>query len=539
MLFLLTIRLTIADSTSPAFSPGCVTALLFAISTLDYAIVAIYMVAVVGLSFGTATMAWLRGRANDPNAYLLGGRDMPWWAVLGSIVATETSTATFLSVPGLAFAAEGDMTFLQLAFGYVLGRTIIAFTLLPMYFEGQLFTAYEVLEKRFGGATKRTSSLIFLFTRNLGDGLRLFLTAIVLEKVTGLSLPVSIIVIGVITIVYTFVGGMKAVVWNDCIQFVVYMLGGAIAFFIMVRALPGGWDQLVEFGMETKRFRVVNWNWDISQAYTIWAGVIGGAALTLGTHGADQMMVQRYLCTRGRGEAAAALIASGFVVLLQFAFFLLIGVALACFYAQPENAQQFERNDEVFASFIVTHLPVGLVGLTLAAVFSAAMSTLSSSLHSSAASLINDLLPRAIGDDGEPAAPSAKTTRLLVIVFGVIQVVIGIGAAQVSGSVVADALAIAGFSAGLLLGVFFLGYATKHVDQKAALIGLAAGVAVLLAVKFVIPPVTEMMPQIEKISIAWPWYALIGAVVTFGVAMLAQLALPNRPNSDAPSSETK
>ena len=297
-----------------------------AIQPLDSAVLLLYLLAVV--LFGL----WIGRGQRDMTGYLLGGRDLPWWAILGSIVATETSTATFLSVPGLAFAQHGDMRFLQLAMGMIIGRWLIVYLLLPLYFRGQLFTAYQVLNDRFGGATKDVASFVFLVARNIGDGLRLFLTAIVLEKVVGVPLPICVVIVGLLTIIYTFFGGIKSVVWNDCIQFVVYVTGGVIALAVIAMRLPNGWEQLTAFGVEHEKFRVFDFTWNLSSAYTFWSGLIGGAFLALGTHGADQMMVQRYLCARSRQEAGRALVVSGFVVLAQFALFLFLGVALAAFY---------------------------------------------------------------------------------------------------------------------------------------------------------------------------------------------------------------
>ena len=181
------------------------------------------------------------GKTKDLEAYLLGDRDLPWWAILGSIVATETSTATVLSVPGEAYGATG-MKFLQLPLGYIVGRTIVVKLLLPLYFQGKLFTAYQVLDRRFGELTKKAASLLFLVTRNLGDGLRLFLAAIVLQKLAGWPFEVSVIAMGLITIVYTYFGGMRSVVWNDCLQLVIYMIGGVVAVFVIAANIPGGWD---------------------------------------------------------------------------------------------------------------------------------------------------------------------------------------------------------------------------------------------------------------------------------------------------------
>ena len=475
-----------------------------AIHPIDVAIVAVYLLAVVG--FGL----WIGRGQKDLSSYLLGGRDLPWWALLGSIVATETSTATFLSVPGLAFAAGGDLRFLQLALGFVLGRILVTLVLLPEYFRGNLYTAYEVLDRRFGGATKRAASLLFLVARNLGDGLRLFLTAIVLEQVAGFDLPTCIAIIGVATIVYTFFGGMKAVVWNDCIQFVVYVTGGILALLLILNALPGGWTDLQTFAESRDKLRVFDFELDFTQTFTFWAGIIGGATLTLGTHGTDQMMVQRYLCARSQRDAGRALILSGAVVLVQFALFLLLGVALACYYSEVVPTA-FDSNDEVFATFIVTEMPVGLVGLTLAAVFSAAMSTLSSSLNSSASSAVNDLyLP--LRKIAAHSSHALVASRAFTVFFGVVQIAVGIAASRISRSVVNDALAIAGFTAGILLGVFALGVLTTRVRQSGALAGLLGGLTVLTAVKFFTP-------------IAWPWFAVIGAVCTFGIGYAVSLVV--------------
>ncbi|MFV1966532.1 MAG: sodium:solute symporter [Pirellulaceae bacterium] len=484
-----------------------------AIGGMDLLVLGVYLAGVVALGL------WVGRGQRDLNSYLLGGRDLPWWAILGSLVATETSTATFLSVPGLAFAkTTGDMRFLQLTLGYIVGRLLITIVLLPWFFRGPMYTAYEVLEHRFGGATKQVASLVFLVARNLGDGLRLYLTAIALEQVTGFSLPFCVVLIGAATIVYTVFGGMKSVVWNDCVQFVVYMMGGLLAGMVILYRLPGGWSEFVEFGTSHAKFRIFDFHWDLSEPYTFWAGIIGGMFLTLGTHGTDQMMVQRYLCARSQRDAGRALMASGFVVMLQFALFLLLGVGLACFYDRFYPDTTFASNDHVFATFIVGELPfnVGLIGLLLAAVFAAAMSTLSSSLNSSASAAVNDFYAT-----WWKKPPSQKhllgASRVLTIVFGVVQITIGIAAMRSKGSVVADALAIASFSAGLLLGLFFLGIFTKHVDQTSAFVGLLFGLAVLLAAKFVAP--------VYNVSFGWPWFALIGAVATFSAGFGASLLM--------------
>jgi solute:Na+ symporter, SSS family len=484
------------------------------ISSIDAAIVVAYLVAV------TLMGIWIGRDNKDVSDYLLGDRSLPWWAVLGSIVATETSTATFLSVPGIAFAKDGNFSFLQLAFGYVIGRILVSVWLLPLYFKGQLFTAYEVLHKRFGGLTQKTASLIFLVTRNLGDSLRLFLTAIVVKQVTGLSLTASIIVVGASTVAYTFVGGMKAVVWSDCLQFVIYVGGGIASLFLIIHMLPGGWTQFSEFAASQQKFRLLDYSLDPSKAYTIWAGVIGGAMLTMGTHGTDQMMVQRYLCIGSQKGASKALISSGFVVLAQFALFLMVGVALAAFYDFCGTASELKKNEE-FITFIVNEMPPGMVGFTIAAVFSAAMSTLSSSLNSSAGAVVSDFLHNA----GTPEH-QIRMTRWMTLIFGILQIVLAIIFVSISLDrlIVDQVLAVAGFSSGILVGVFTLGVTTRGVGQISAMCGMVAGTAVLCYVKFFT-------------TIAWPWYTLIGAVITIVCGLLVSLML-DKPRTDAHTEAT-
>lgn len=487
------------------------------IATIDAAIVVVYLAILTGIGF------WI-GRGNrDVSDYLLGDRCLPWWAVLGSIVATETSTATFLSVPGTAFVEGGNLQFLQLVLGFCIGRVIVGIHLIPLYFKGRLFTAYEVLHQRFGGAAQKFASLIFLVTRNLGDGLRLFLAGIVVEKVAGISLPQSIMLVGCCTIAYTFVGGMKAVIWSDCLQFVIYVGGGIAALILILQLLPGGLSEMLSYATTHHKLDFFDSGIDLSRpgslyinfmkANTFLAGLIGGTLLSLGTHGTDQMMVQRYLCTSSQFEAARAVILSGLVVFLQFALFLMLGIGLAAFYARQPDSPVFSRSDEVFATFIVDQMPVGLAGLMLAAVFSAAMSTLSSSLNSSAGAVVNDFLK----NTGTPLT-QLRLTRVLTLVFGLIQICLAIFAIHLERSVIDNALAIAGFSSGILVGIFALGVLTRRVGQLSAMLGMLEGTIVLCLVKFWTP-------------IAWPWYAPIGAASTIVFGLIASIAFDPGRNS--------
>lgn len=477
------------------------------IGVIDGAIVIGYMLAV--LAFGV----WLgRGRQSAAR-YFLGDRSLPWGALLLSIVATETSTVTFLSLPGLAAAAGGDLTFLQITIGYIVGRTGVIFVLLPLYFRGKPFTAYEVLETRFGTMSRRLVSSLFLLTRNASDALRLFLTALVLQIVLGLDLSLSVIFIGIVTILYTFIGGARSVIWNDCIQFVIYMLGAFAAAYIIVNEAPGGLEQMLAFANDGDKLRVFDFELSLTKpGMTFWAGLAGGAFLTAATHGTDQMMVQRYLSARNQRDASLALGISGFIVLLQFAVFLLIGVGLAALFGITATGSSVDlRNDQLFAYFVVNYMPVGLLGITLAAVFAAAMSTLSSSLNSSAAAFVNDIyLPLRKRDTAD--ASTIKTGRTATVVFGLVQIGIALafGLIASSESIVANVLKISGFAAGPVLGLYFLGVFAPRVQQRAALTGFVVGVAVLSFIAY-------------TTALHWAWYALCGSMITMAAGLTANL----------------
>jgi SSS family transporter len=397
------------------------------VGALDLGILLVYLAGVVAL--GT----WIGRGARDPADYMVGGRNLPWWLIMVSIVATETSTVTFLSIPGFSWGR--DLTWLQIPLGFLVGRFAVAWLLVPQYFEGSIFTAYEVLDRRFGGAAKRTASVLFIVTRSLADGLRLFLSAIVLQEMTGIPLAWAVAALGVTTIVYTVSGGMRAVLWTDLVQFAIYVGGAVIAFWLILDRLPGGWDQLVAMAGPAGKLRVFDLGLDWSEPYGLWAGLIGGVFITLGSHGVDQMMVQRYLCARGLRDARRALWVGGFVVVAQFALFLLIGVGLWAFYQLFPPEVAFDRGDRVFARFILDHMPHGLIGLLLGAIFAAAMSTLSSSLNSCATAAANDLWLPLARTKPSPRR-QLRVTRALTALFGLVQIGVGISGGLLTSSVV-------------------------------------------------------------------------------------------------------
>src|ERR1044071_2611001 len=287
---------------------------------------------------------WFAGKQETTEDYFVGDRSVPWWAIAASIVATETSTITFISVPGIAFARGGNFQFLQLVVGYMLGRIVISLLFIPSYFRGELLTVYQLLERRFGGRLKMLAAALFVVMRNIADGIRLLLTAIVLAAVYTAFQPqanvttvtiASIVLLGVVMIVFTYYGGMEAVIWVEVVQLGIYLAGALAAAVVIASSINGGFGGAVELGRQFAKFDVVDLAFratpftlsfpftdatytftlpvDLVKSYTFWAGLIGGSCLTISTHGTDQYLVQRYLCTARPRRAAAALLSSGAV----------------------------------------------------------------------------------------------------------------------------------------------------------------------------------------------------------------------------------
>ena len=497
---------------------------------VDLTILVAYLIGTV--LFG----AWFSSSQKNVKDYFVSGQQVPWWAVMGSIVATETSTVTFISVPGYAYLR--DFTFMQLVIGYMIGRIVVTILFVPLLFKGELLTVYQLLGDRFGNGVRRLASVLFLTTRSLADGFRLFATGLVLAALllakpgadelarswfptlnpTYTILIISVLVMGIATIIYTYLGGMTAVIWTDVIQLVIYLVGAVVAAWILIDRTPGGWGEIVEVGTAAGKFAWFDFSTGLTKSYTFWSGVIGGAFLTTATHGTDQLMVQRYLCSNSTRQARGALLTSGAVIFVQFLLFLLIGVMLYVFYTghAPGEIASFTldgrlQTDRIFPHFIVTHLPVGVVGLVMAAIFAAAMSTLASSLNSSAATAVGDFyIPMTGGTKGD--AHYLTVSKVLTAIWGVIQISVAIVAIKVSSRVVDEVLGIASFTNGVILGLFFLGTFTKRVRQTAAFVGIIAGAAVMLYVKL-------------QTGISWQWYVLIGSVTTFIVGCLTSLVV--------------
>jgi len=514
-------------------------------TVLDYIVIVLYLVGVAVLGIYAA------GRQTSMTDYFEGGKEIPWWAVLFSVVATETSTLTFISIPAVAYG--GNLTFLQITLGYILGRFIVSKIFLPSYFEGNLATAYQFLEKRFGAPMRNAASTTFMVTRLLADGVRLFATAIPLAIIlrlggafTGWSdidvYLLSITAISVVTLIYTLIGGIKAVVWMDVMQMAVYVGGALLAAGIMIADLPHGLSGAMSVASDAGKLQIFKFGFNMSfadfiaQPYTFFTALFGGAIFSIASHGTDQLIVQRLLTTKNVRDGQKALVWSGVVVAVQFGLFLFIGLLLYAFY-DAQSAQQLglATTDEIFAKFIVQQLPMGLSGLIIASLFAAAMSSLSSSLNSLASSTALDLYKPYFGKDNTEAE-DLKISRIITMIWAVILT----GSAfffaylQLRGgkrpAVVELGLGIASYTYGGLLGAFLLGRLFRKPNTKDAMIGFFVGlVSLLFMVK---GPIQNILPG-EGLAIAWPLYTVVGSTIVITVGNLSQWA---RKSKNSPKS---
>jgi SSS family transporter len=478
----------------------------------DLGLIVVYLIGI--------TLFGLRFRSGkDPNArslrsYFLADQTIPWWAIALSIVSAETSTLTIISIPGVAFA--GDFGFLQIVIGYMLGRVVVALIFLPKYFEGRMLTAYQLIDQRFGHTLHKVTAGLFLLTRAAAEGVRVFAVSIVVGIAIGTRDVLSIGIISALTLLYTFEGGMAAVIWTDVVQMVIYIGGTMVAIFTLGTHVPGGWSQIHEVAAAAGKFRLFHFALNLTQSYTFWAGVLGGTFLTMASHGTDQLMVQRMLAARNLRESRLALLASGAVIFLQFTLFLLIGVGLYVFYGL--HPAVFASADRIFPTFIVREMPIGIAGLLVAAILAAAMSNLSAALNSLSSTTVVDFYMhwRPEADDRERMMISRSSTVVwAMVLFGVAMYSVFAGG---KGHVVEVGLSIASVAYGALLGVFLLGTLTRYATQTGAILGMICGFGLNLFL-WLSPGAIKVGP-ITIPHIAFTWYVLIGSLVTFAVGSI-------------------
>ncbi len=479
-------------------------------SYLDIIIIVVYLV-------GVAAFGILKGgKQKTAKDYFLSEKAIPWWAVCFAVVATETSALTFISIPGVAYV--GNLNFLQLAIGYIIGRIIVSYFFLPKYFEGELLTAYSYLERRFGAKTKNFASSVFMVTRVFADGVRLYATAIPIAIIfKGYNLfvntpdwqiySIAIVLMAIITLVYTYLGGVRAVIWTDVVQMFIYIGGGVLALIVLNSFSTFDFSDSVSKLSASGKLEFLNFYWGadfFSKPYTFIASVLGGIFLSMASHGTDQLIVQRLLTTESLQKSKRALITSGFIVFVQFAMFLFIGSMLYIFF----NGEVM-KSDEVFPKFIVHHMPSGISGFIIAGLLAAAMSTLSGSISALSSTLVGDIYKPYWGKN-KSDSQLLKVSRVVALLWAGILILSAFLFMNSNKAVVELGLSIASFTYGGLLGTFLLGIFFKKMKQTDAIIGFAAGI---LGMVFII----------YFTSIAWTWYTLIGVIFTIVTAKISNI----------------
>ena len=465
---------------------------------LDGFIVIAYLIAI------TLYGSHFRKKQQSIHTYFLGGKTTPAWALSLSIVATETSTLTIISTPGIAYA--GNLSFLQLIIGYMVGRVFISLVLIPAYFKGEMYTAYELMQRRFGPRTKHATASMFLVTRALAEGVRVFAVAIVVSIVLGSGDVWSILIISALTLLYTFEGGLTAVIWTDVVQLFIYLGCTLVTFFVILGLIPNGWQGVM--AVAGPKMAIWDFSLNFHLPYTFWGGVIGGAFLNTASHGVDQLIVQRLLAAKNERDSKIALLSSGVVIFFQFALFLLIGVMLFSFYHYNPGLIPPSNRDKIFPTFIVSFLPHGVRGIMVAAILAAAMSNLSSSLNALASTTVVDFYQPFLKKNAG-VADQLRVSRWITVFWGLALTLLAILSRGVK-SVLEAGLTIASITYGSMLGVFLLGVMTKKANEKGSIVGMAVGLASMLAIWYFS-------------TIAFTWYVLIGATITFTTGYAASL----------------
>lgn len=468
-------------------------------TTIDYIIIFFFLIGIA--VFGSLS----GGKQKSVSDYFQGSKQVSWWQVCFSIVAAETSTLTFISIPGLAYLT--NLNFLQVTFGYLIGRIIVALVFLPAYYKGDLKTAYSFLEDRFGKKTRTAASIVFIFTRIAADGVRLFATAIPLYLILKINPVFAITVIAIIALIYTYTGGLKGVIKVDVVLMFLYLGSALLAGIYLIHLLPEGWTTVMNSAKAGFKFSIINFGFGksiggfFSNPYTFIGGIIGGTFLSMASHGTDQLIVQRLFATKNLRSAQKAIIGSGVIVIIQFAIFLALGVMLYSYYGSLSI-----KSDEIFPKFIIEVLPPGITGIIIAGLFAAAMSTLAGSMSAISSSLMIDIYIPFTKMKLEEGT-KLKTSRILTIFLAVLLILSALIFMNSSRAVVEIALSIASFTYGGLLGTFLLGLLFKNVQQTAALVGFSAGITGMIIIVFFT-------------GIGWTWYTLIGVLITITSGLL-------------------
>ncbi|NQT84713.1 sodium/solute symporter [bacterium] len=494
-------------------------------SNLDYVVIVSYLMLVSAAGF------WFGRREKTTSDFFLAGRQMPWGAVMFSILATEMSALTFIAVPGEAF--KENLIYFQFAIGSLIGRILIALFFLPAFYRGKVTTVYQYLQQRFGDRSRDAGAIFFFVTRLLGSGVRLCVTAKAIEVVSGVSYFQAICVVAILAVAYTSFGGIKAVIWTDVIQFAVFIGGAVLTMFLIVKMIPGGLhgaysvlkNAVDATGEPAHKLRVFDFTISLTKPGVLFIAILNSCFQTFAALGTDQDLTQRMLTCKDVGPSKKSLILTGIAKFPIDALFLLLGAALFAFNVHHRFAEGIEDSAHVFPTFIVTALPAGVKGLLFTAVFAAAMSSLDSALNALSSSAITDIYKPYIKKDA-PERHYLTASRICVAIFAVLLVGIAY-LCRGEKRVLWLAFKLTGFTYGAMLGVFLTGVFTRRGNNVGNIIAMISSIVVLLAIRLVLFP-----------SLNWQFYVIIGTLWTFGVAVLFKPSAksPGQPTAPRPSS---
>jgi solute:Na+ symporter, SSS family len=503
----------------------------------DWSVIIVYLGAVIGLG------VWFGRQQRTTRDYFLGSRSIPWWGIGASIVATETSALTIIGVPAIAYG--GNILFIQMIVGYVIARVVLAIVMVPHYMKGEIYSPYQLLERHLGRDPRRLAGAFFLLVETLSAGVRVYVACIPVRLMLGEEIcslgglvdPIlgAILLFVVLSLIYTYVGGVKAVVWTDAVQMVLFIAGGVYALFFIPTLIDGGWSAALAQAAEAGKLTWLNTRFTFSAPFNLWMGVIGGTVMVMATHGADQLIVQRVLSARSIGDGRKALIFSAVLIFPLFLIFLLVGVLLWVLYQHqpmeiplPERRPGIGANDFIFPIFIVTEVPAVMKGFLIVAILSAAMSSISSAISALASVSTMDFVREVVKQRSE--AFFLRFSRYSTVFWAAALVFVAWLTREVE-FVLNAAFSLRGLTSGALLGGLLIALFWRGLGARATVAGMIASVLVMNLIYWPakLPASRDWWMRTFGAEVFWPWFTLIGLAVTLATAWAVRRLLPGAP----------
>jgi len=504
----------------------------------DWLVIIAYLGGIVGLGM------WFGKDQRNTRDYFLGSRNIPWWGIGLSIVAAETSALTIIGVPAYAFAEGGNLMFIQMIIGYVIARIILAIVMVPHYMKGEIYSPYQLLEQHLGVGPRRLAGAFFLFLETLAAGVRVYVACIPIRLMLGEQVcslggvvdPIlgAILIFVGLSLLYTYIGGVKAVIWTDAVQFGLFLAGGLFALCFIPSLVDGGWSGALAKAASAGKLTWLNTHFSFSAPVNLWMGVIGGTVMVLSSHGAEQLIVQRVLACKDVASGRKALVLSAVVIFPLFLIFLLVGTMLWVFYQShpfqiplPETRPGIKANDFIFPIFMMTEVPHILKGFLIVAILSAAMSSISSAITALASVSTMDFVRQIVkGRDEEYFLRFSKYST----VFWAGILVFTAWLTREVTFVLNAAFSLRGLTAGALLGSLIIALFWRRLGPRAAMIGMTTSLLTMNLIYWPpnIPALKPWWMATFGGEVFWPWFTLIGTVITLGVAWLVGAVWPEK-----------